>query len=387
MSEIGGSDTSWHHWSQPDTQKEWLPSDSHAQWVLDFLALLHRYSTRPDDKPAQRGTVYALHILGHLNRTDLIDDDRLVTALIWATARSTQTRCDEGSCVAESLKVTGVPLLGVVTVALLEYLVGALPEGSPRLVPIARKLQHVCSVVLSPKELPLGGFFREHRPRDGIAWWRAIKPIEYRILERDSRFLSLVYHLSSVDRENWLNDMQNDAYVRSWVCVIGRWWMAWDKFRSHALSRVSGSHITSLLACHRIRRPTREIWGPELQWVVALRVIAIDLLWSNTWQDSFQNLGPLAADTLDFLSELDPQQALLGVDLEEYLRKMQGCVKEVLCSVPRDAPYDTSSSLLFALKAELQKQIDIAAKFKVDHGSEPSQSLSPIHTFQCFAAA
>ncbi|TCD68770.1 hypothetical protein EIP91_009783 [Steccherinum ochraceum] len=196
---------------------EWLPWGSHTEWLLEFLALLHHGpAQQQDDELMLRGTLNVLHILGRIHRTDLIDDDRLTVALSWATARST-TRSSEGDGrIVESSEVTRV-LLQVVTLALLDSLtVAALPEGSSRLITAAQQSQHVCSTVLYPDKPLVGTVMSKHSFQETMGISPTVTCI---IFERDKRFLSLVYHFSSVDRVDWLNDMRNDAYVRSWTAI------------------------------------------------------------------------------------------------------------------------------------------------------------------------
>ncbi|TCD61521.1 hypothetical protein EIP91_008292 [Steccherinum ochraceum] len=107
------------------------------------------------------------------------------------------------------------------------------------------------------------------------------------IYERDKAFIATLLSLTedSSDRERWLNDPANDAYVRAWAHIVHRWLLPDPDNWSTAHSRVDELSAISLLSCTRLCEATAADWGDDLVCVQHVAVVASWGEW-DIWLDT-----------------------------------------------------------------------------------------------------
>ncbi|TCD64206.1 hypothetical protein EIP91_004440 [Steccherinum ochraceum] len=116
------------------------------------------------------------------------------------------------------------------------------------------------------------------------------------IYERDKAFIDTLLSLTpqSSDRESWLNDSVNDAYVRAWAHIVHRWLIP-DP--DDPVSRVHDFSLASLLACTKLCQATAADWGDDLACIQRVAVVAVWHEWfAWYWTDK-------APEDLDALVE------------------------------------------------------------------------------------
>ncbi|TCD68773.1 hypothetical protein EIP91_009786 [Steccherinum ochraceum] len=318
------------------------PFDWHAAWLLDFLGHLHRHSTQSDQELTRRGTLSALLVLAKTRLTDLLKDDKLMAALTWVNASTTPAippeRDDHATEQHEYTRVS----LQAVAMALLHSLIKIVTDSSPRLIIASQKIRLMNNLVVHPETLQTQLFPSQQNPLHDC------------IVQRDALFLKIVWRLSYVDRDIWLNDMENDPFVRSWVHIAGRYSLANPELRSLE-SYLPFDHITPLLACNRVRRPTEKVWGDQVVRVAKVGMMATWRFWRSYWDvlEHPREHHSLIAHAADFISALDPRHAP-DVDLGWYLEEIQSQIKATQERKP-----DLSPSLQPAMDAVVKKRMEI----------------------------
>ncbi|TCD61472.1 hypothetical protein EIP91_008389 [Steccherinum ochraceum] len=139
------------------------------------------------------------------------------------------------------------------------------------------------------------------------------------IYERDKSFIATLLSLTpqSSDRESWLNEPANDAYVRAWAHIIHRWLLPDPLNWSICHSRVDELSAVSLLACTRLLQATAADWGDDLLCIQHVAVLAVWGEWDVWYSDERAPEDPYAlVERTRRIMELD---AHIAVDVEPYL--------------------------------------------------------------------